>query len=86
MPGLQELFDILEIDEDVGMLKVGSWVIEQLGKIPNEGESFIYKNLTVTVAHTDSQRVLEVIVKVNPEEVQEEASKSFLVWVLHLND
>lgn len=72
---LQELFDILEIDEDVGMLKVGSWVIEQLGKIPNEGESFIYKNLTVTVAHTDSQRVLEVIVKVNPEEVQEEASK-----------
>lgn len=72
---LQELFDILEIDEDVGMLKVGSWVIEQLGKIPNEGESFIYKNLTVTVAHTDSQRVLEVIVKVNPGEVQEEASK-----------
>ena len=39
-------------------------VLEKFEEIPEKGESFTYKNLTVSVNETDSRRVLSVRIKV----------------------
>ena len=52
-----EMFDIrLESDET----SVGGWVMKELDKIPEEGDSFTYDNVEVVVTKTDSKRVLEI--------------------------
>ena len=52
-----EMFDIrLESDE----ASVGGWVVKELDKIPEEGDSFTYDNVEVVVTKTDSKRLLEI--------------------------
>lgn len=52
-----EMFDIrLESDET----SVGGWVMKELDKIPEEGDSFTYDNVEVLVTKTDSKRVVEI--------------------------
>jgi len=46
---------------------VGGWVMEQLKKIPSQGDYFDYQHLTVTVTSTDDLRVEEVKVIIHPE-------------------
>lgn len=43
---------------------VSGWVIEELGRLPAEGDSFAFDNLEITVAKTDLKRVEEIEVKV----------------------
>ena len=50
---------------------LGGWIVDMLGKIPEEGDSFDYKNLTVTVYKTQDRRALECIIRENPPEPQE---------------
>lgn len=38
---------------------VGGWITEQFGRIPDVGESFLYKGLKITVTETDARRVVE---------------------------
>ncbi len=74
-----EMFDIrLESDE----ASVGGWVVKELDKIPEEGDSFTYDNVEVVVTKTDSKRLLEIEATVHvrvdgevvdmPEEADEE--------------
>ena len=74
-----EMFDIrLESDE----ASVGGWVVKELDKIPEEGDSFTYDNVEVVVTKTDSKRLLEIEATVHvrvdgevvdmPEETDEE--------------
>ena len=42
---------------------VSGWVIEELGRLPAEGDSFAFDNLEITVAKTDLKRVEEIEVK-----------------------
>ena len=52
-----EMFDIrLESDE----ASVGGWVVKELDKIPEEGDSFTYDNVEVVVTKTESKRLLEI--------------------------
>ena len=53
---------------------VGGWAIEMLEKVPEEGDSFEYKNLKVTVSKTEDRRLLEVIIEVGftAEDTEEE--------------
>ena len=62
-----KFFDI-EFESD--SVSVGGWISEQLGKIPEEGDTFDYENIRVTVTVTDSHRVESAqIVKIEkPEE------------------
>ena len=46
---------------------VGGWVMEQLTKIPSQGDYFDYQHLTVTVTSTDDLRVEQVKVIIHPE-------------------
>lgn len=63
---IDKMFDLFGIDEDYDANTVSGFVIQELGKIPEEGDHFIYENLSITVTKTDSRRVLEIHVKVLP--------------------
>ena len=47
-------------EEEYDFVTVSGWVMYQLGKIPEPGDTFAYKNFTVTVTKTDSRRVTEI--------------------------
>ena len=70
-----EYFD-LEEDEDSESVSVGGWVLEQLGKMAEVGDTFKYKNLSVLVTDVEQRRVMEISVTVEePEEEKEEKDK-----------
>lgn len=54
-----------DIEAEADSVSVGGWVMEQLGKIPEDNESFDYDKLSVTVTETDSHRVTQIKVVVN---------------------
>ena len=47
-------------------------MLDQIGKIPDVGDTFDYENLHVTVTETDNQRVVAINVIVEQEEEDEE--------------
>ncbi len=63
---LEDFFEYFHMDEpeDSESNTLGGWVLEKFEEIPEKGESFTYKNLTVSVNETDSRRVLSVRIKV----------------------
>lgn len=64
-----KFFDI-EFESD--SVSVGGWISEQLGKIPEEGDTFDFENIRVTVTVTDSHRVESAqIVKIEPATEEE---------------
>ena len=63
-----EQFDI-ECDSD--SVSLGGWVMEQLNCIPDEGDSFTYENLRITVTKLEDHRVDSVTVNLQ-EAAQEE--------------
>ncbi|MBQ7779658.1 MAG: HlyC/CorC family transporter [Clostridia bacterium] len=48
-------------------ISVGGWVMEQMGKIPDVGDSFEYDNVSVTVTKLDGQRVSQIKMQVTPK-------------------
>ncbi len=75
---LADLFEILGKNTDTGeefeSTSVGGFVTEQLKRIPQPDEEFMYENLKFTILKADSRKVLEVKVEVidDPEEKTEE--------------
>ena len=61
-----ELVGLNEDDVDAESNTVGGWTIEMFGGFPQEGDSFTYRNLTVTVLSMDGRRVERVLVKLAP--------------------
>ena len=65
---LYELEELLGLEEDAIEAEsstVGGWTLESFGGFPKEGDSFTWKNLTVTVLEmSDGRRVEKVLVKV----------------------
>ena len=62
---LEEFFDYFDMPlDETDSSTISGWVMERLGRIPSEGDSFDYENMSVTVTRTDNNRVLEVIVKI----------------------
>ena len=63
---------------DCDCAKVSGWVMEQLGRIPHEGDRFLYDHLLVTVLKADSRRALEIEVRKidSLEDLDEELSSS----------
>ena len=47
--------------------------MSELDKIPEEGDTFSYKNVDVAVTKTDARRVVEIEAKINP--IEDEDSK-----------
>ncbi len=57
---LDKVFEIFDIRLESDETSVGGWVMKELDKIPEEGDSFTYDNVEVVVTKTDSKRVLEI--------------------------
>lgn len=62
---LDTFLKFFDIDYDEENSSVNGWVMEELGKIPEVGDKFSFKNLDVTVTETDDRRVVEIEVLVN---------------------
>lgn len=63
---IEDFFEELDIDErnfEDDNTTVGGWAIEQLGRYPRVGDSFTYRNLTVTVKKKRKLRVMRLLVK-----------------------
>ena len=78
--GQRELAYVVKIDNILPIVGsdncecavVGGWIMERLDRIPDEGDSFVYENLTVTVIQVDEHRVESVRVVAEPKEETEE--------------
>lgn len=64
-----EYFDIKVETESVSL---GGFTMEQMGQIPEEGESFRYENLEIKVLKIENHRVALLEIKVLPEEEKAE--------------
>lgn len=68
---LKDMLEFFDITYESDSNTVSGWILEQLEKIPEEGDSFDFENLHVFVTKTDSRRVIEIVVKVD-EQIDEE--------------
>ena len=66
-----ELVGISEESFEAESATLGGWTVEQFGGFPQVGDSFRYENFTVTVLAMDARRVEKLLVKVDPEPVEE---------------
>ncbi|MCL2083814.1 MAG: hemolysin family protein [Oscillospiraceae bacterium] len=64
---IDEMFDYFRLKGESEASTVGGWIMEMLGKIPEEGDTFAYENITVTVHKTEHRRALECTVSVEGE-------------------
>ncbi|MDR2202655.1 MAG: hemolysin family protein [Clostridiales bacterium] len=74
LENLETMFETLgqDVREEFASTTVGGFVIEKMERIPISGESFDYQNLTVTVTKATHKKVVEVKVKINPQEEEDE--------------
>lgn len=59
---ISKMLELFSLDGDAESLTVGGWVMEQLGTIPKEGDTFDYKDLSVKITKTDHRRAVEIVV------------------------
>ena len=67
---LDDFCDMFDIRTDSDSVSLGGWIMDQMERIPDQGDSFDYENLTITVSKTDDHRVEAVTVTVNTQEEQ----------------
>ena len=63
---LTDLFDLFSIRGECDANTVSGWVMEQIGRVPEEGDRFQAEGLDVTVTRVDHRRVMEIRVEVLP--------------------
>lgn len=61
---IDDLFSFLHVDDETEASTVGGWVLEKLGHLPQPGERFAFKNMSVTVTKTEPTKVLEIEIEV----------------------
>lgn len=68
---LDDMYDLFEIKGECEASTVSGWVLEQIDRIPKQGDHFIAEGLEVTVTAVDNRRVMEINVKLAPQEKAE---------------
>ncbi len=69
---LTDLYEEFSIKKEPEFNTISGWVVKEVGRVPEEGDTFTYENLQVTVTRMDHRRVIEISVVVESEEPQEE--------------
>ena len=58
------MFDYFDVEEDIDATTVNGWVVLQLDKLPNAGDTFTYeadyKRFDVKVTKADQRKALEI--------------------------
>ena len=65
---LDDMFDLFSIKGECDASTVSGWVMEQIGRVPEQGDRFRADGLDVTVTAMEQRRVLEIRVEVLSEE------------------
>lgn len=65
---LDDMYDLFEVKGECDASTVSGWVMEQIGRVPEQGDQFRAEGLDVTVTRVEQRRVLEIRVSVLPEE------------------
>lgn len=71
---LTDLFDLFCIKGQCDANTVSGWVMEQVGRVPEEGDHFQSDGLDVTVTKVDHRRVMEIRVVVLPQNESEHSA------------
>jgi len=69
---LDDLYDLFSVKGDPDASTISGWVVDQLGRVPEQGDMFQAEGLEVTVTQVEQRRVMEIKVSVLPEETEEE--------------
>ena len=72
---ISDFIDLMDYSEDAFETEsstVGGWTLEIFGSYPEEGDSFVHENLTLTVLKMDGMRVERVLIKREEEEEEGE--------------
>ncbi len=70
---LEEMFDFFDIKSAESEADtVSGWIMEQLGYIPTEGESFEYENLKIEISGVVARRITEVKIEKTPVDESDE--------------
>lgn len=72
---LSDVFELANIREECESATVSGWVTDELGHIPRVGDQFTYENLEVTVTAIRRMRVLEIQVRILPEDEDEKEAE-----------
>ncbi len=62
---LDDFFDLFDMKNEFESSTVGGWITEEMNRFPKVGDSFMYKQLSVTVTKANSRRIYEADVKVD---------------------
>lgn len=60
---LDKFSDFFGIEEEYEVSSVGGWVMDELDKIPQQGDTFTYEKLFVTVTQTEQRRASTITVQ-----------------------
>ena len=52
--------EFFQLKTDSEMVSVSGWVMEQFGRVPEAGDSFVFENLTVRVTRVENHRIEEI--------------------------
>ena len=52
--------EFFQLKTDSEMVSVSGWVMEQFGRVPEAGDSFVFENLTVRVTSVENHRIEEI--------------------------
>jgi putative hemolysin len=76
---LKEMFsiDALPDEERLGYQTLGGFIMSELGKIPSEGNSCVWKNFIFEVVDMDANRVDKVLLTVNPSVTETDVPLSY---------
>lgn len=70
---VEKMFDYFDLEyEEMNITTVNGWVVVNLDRLPEVGDSFVYKNLSAKVTKSDGKKALEINVVVLPPENEEE--------------
>ena len=65
---LDDMYDLFQVKGICEAATVSGWVMEQVGRVPEEGDHFQAEGLDVTVIKVEHRRVLEIQVRMLTEE------------------
>jgi len=61
---IEKMLEYFDMEEETEVSTVSGWIMDQLGRTPEQGDTFTYKQLHVTVTKADHRRAEECIIKV----------------------
>ncbi len=73
----EDFCDFFELENEAESISVGGWIMEELGKIAEAGDSFSYENLIIKVTEVSGRRVSRV--EVTKYEKQENSTEDEIV-------